>query len=157
MTTTKTATLELVIEREFDAPREMVWRAWTEPEHMRRWMCPDDFQVILAEGDLRAGGWWRSGMRSRHNGTELFMHGEYREVVPPERLVFSHTWEDEEGNPRHWTEVNVHFTDLGGRTLMTFRQAEMKSPETLEAAKQGWSETLANLESYLKEMASGQW
>src|SRR5215510_8030406 len=83
---------ELVITRTFDAPRALVFRAWTQPEHMVRWMGPFDYTCLGAKMDLRIGGAYRVGIRSPQ-GKESWMRGNYREIVAPERLVFSFSWE----------------------------------------------------------------
>src|SRR5215470_8903279 len=83
---------ELVITRIFDAPRILVFRAWTQPEHMARWLSPGNYTFISAKIDARLGGTFRAGIRSPE-GKENWMGGTYREFVEPERLVFSFAWE----------------------------------------------------------------
>src|ERR1700752_2513004 len=96
------ADLELVITRIFDAPREVVFNAWSEPERAMRWWGPQGFTTAHCEMDVRPGGTYRVCMRSPE-GTEHWQRGVCREVVEPERLVFSFAWEDAEGGPRHAT------------------------------------------------------
>ena len=79
---------ELVIIRIFDAPRELVWMAWTEPEHFMRWWGPKDFTAPFCQIDLRVGGKYLNCMRSS-NGKDYWSTGVYREIVPMERLVFT--------------------------------------------------------------------
>ena len=87
----------LVIERIFDAPRELVWRAWTEPEHFMRWYGPQGMTLPSCEIDFRVGGRHLFGMRSP-DGQEYWSSGVYREIVPLERFVFTDSPADEHGN-----------------------------------------------------------
>src|SRR5712691_5788344 len=103
---------ELTITRVFDAPRDLVFAAWTQPERAARWWGPQGFTTISCDMDVRPGGVWRRCMRSP-DGTEHRKCGVYREIVEPERLVFTYADEDSEGNPGHETLVTVTFADLG--------------------------------------------
>jgi uncharacterized protein YndB with AHSA1/START domain len=87
---------ELVIERVFDAPPELVFQAWTQPAHLARWWGPKGFTNPVCEVDLRVGGAWRIVMRAP-NGVEYPGGGIYREIVVPERLVFTNGARDKEG------------------------------------------------------------
>lgn len=112
---------QILIEREFDAPRELVYKAYTTPELVKRWWHAKRGQVTLVEIDLRVGGRWRYVMVTP-DGTEVGFHGEYREVVPNERLV---TTEMFEGLPEGVSEDDAAtlntatFTDTDGRTTLT--------------------------------------
>ena len=89
-----TESTELVISRVVDAPRDLAFKAWTEPEHLDRWQnAPQGFTVTSHQTDLRSGGAYRVCMRSP-DGVDHWLQGVYREVVPGERLVFTHTWLD---------------------------------------------------------------
>src|SRR5918995_7006135 len=101
-----TAERELVITRIFDAPLSLVFKAWTEREHLVRWSAPRGFTITHCEGAHHPGGAWRCCMRSPE-GTDYWLGGVYREIVEPDRLVFTHAWEDEEGKPGHQTLVTV--------------------------------------------------
>jgi uncharacterized protein YndB with AHSA1/START domain len=83
---------QILITREFDAPRRLVYRAWTEPELVKRWWHANRGQVKLVEIDLRVGGKWRHVMVA-DNGMEVGFHGEYREIVPQERIVSTEVYE----------------------------------------------------------------
>jgi uncharacterized protein YndB with AHSA1/START domain len=144
---------ELVIKRVFDAPRELVFKAWTDPEHLKQWSAPRGFTLPFAEGDLRPGGKWRSMMR-KPDGTELWLGGVYREIVEPERLVFTHAWDDEHGNPGHETLVTVTFVERDGKTEMTFRQGMFESVESRDGHKGGWTECFDRLEELLSKERS---
>lgn len=139
---------ELVIDRTFNAPRDLVWKAWTEPERIRQWLAPRGFTIGMAEGELKPGGRWRQSMTTP-DGHELRLGGVYKEVRPPERLVFTHAWDDENGNPGHETVVEINFVDRGSKTEMHFRQGEFKSSESRDGHAGGWGECLDKLAEYL--------
>ena len=139
---------ELVITRIFAAPRQLVFKAWTEPERMMQWWSPRGFTTTSCTVDLRPGGAWRCCMRSPE-GTEHTERGVYREIVEPERLVFTHAWEDADGKPGHETLVTVTFAEHGGKTTVTFHQAVFESVAARDSHQEGWGEGLDNLAAYL--------
>jgi uncharacterized protein YndB with AHSA1/START domain len=128
----------ITIVRVFDAPRERVWREWTEPESFADWFggVESEVPVSTVSMDVRPGGSWRLTMFAARG--EIHWNGEYREVEEPERLVFTVT--DEPGADVYEL-VTVVLTDLGdGRTEMHFEQSGGSlSPEEYERAGQGWS------------------
>ncbi|WP_051953643.1 SRPBCC family protein [Methylocapsa aurea] len=134
----------LILHRSFDAPGVLVWKAWTEAEHMMRWLCPAGFKVLFAEVDLRTGGKWRSGMRSP-DGNEYVAGGEYREIDRPSRLVLTHKWESNDLEPRVTTEITVTLNERDGRTDMIFVQAGLGSVESALSHKGGWTGAFDNL------------
>jgi uncharacterized protein YndB with AHSA1/START domain len=129
----------ITITRVFDAPRERVWREWTEPEGFADWFGGGQAEVPLStvSMDVRPGGSWRATMYADPGRREIQWKGEYREVVEPERLVF--TISDQPGDAHEL--ITVVLTDLGdGRTEMLFQQSGGGlSPEEYERAGQGWS------------------
>ena len=144
---TQTATdNELVINRTFDAPRELVWKAWTED--MDKWSAPRGFTIPFGEADLRPGGKWRATMVSP-DGKELALGGVYREIVPPERLVFTHAWDDDNGKPGPETVVTVILIARGQKTEMNFRQTGFDSVESRNGHAGGWGECFDKLEELL--------
>ncbi|HLI58223.1 MAG TPA: SRPBCC family protein [Solirubrobacteraceae bacterium] len=120
-TTTHRATVtlpaddQILITREFDAPARLVWRAWTEPELVRRWYGGTHGEVVSAEIDLRVGGRWRYVTRAG-DGPEAAFHGVYREIVAGERIVSTEVFE---GAPDAESVNTLTLTEDGGRTLMT--------------------------------------
>jgi uncharacterized protein YndB with AHSA1/START domain len=138
---------ELVITRTFDAPRNLVFRAWTKPEHMVRWLGPHNFTAPSCKMDFRPGGAYRACICSP-DGKEYWMRGIYREIVEPERLIFTFSWE-EEGERGRENLITVTFGDQGDKTRMTFRQAFFESVEQRDSHQQGWSECLERLAQYL--------
>lgn len=137
----------LEIVRMFDAPRSLVYAAWTDPVHATKW-APHDMKIIHAEADLRPGGKIRIGMR-HENGSEHWEGGIYREIVENERLVFTHAWEDGRGGRGPETLVRVEFEDAGpGKTRMIFRQTGFASAASRDGHRQGWNEAFDDLAAY---------
>ena len=110
---------QILITRDFDAPRELVYKAYTTPELVKRWWHANRGEATLVEIDLRVGGKWRHVMVA-DDGSEIGFHGEYREVVPNERLVSTEVWEgDESGYPTEPALNTTSFTKVEGRTTLT--------------------------------------
>jgi uncharacterized protein YndB with AHSA1/START domain len=129
----------ITMTRVFDAPRERVWREWTEPERFAKWYGGREAEVPLdsVTMDVRPGGEWRATMFAGPERREIRWKGEYREVVEPERLVFTVT--DQPEDPARELVI-VDLADLGGgRTEMHFQQRGHMTPEQYERAGQGWS------------------
>src|SRR3954468_19830870 len=114
-TVTLPAEDQILITREFDAPRELVFKAWTTPELVKRWWSGQRGAVTSAEIDLRVGGMWRYVMEASA-GFEVAFHGEYREIVPNERIV---TTEVFEGMPDAQAVDTITFAEVDGRTTLT--------------------------------------
>jgi uncharacterized protein YndB with AHSA1/START domain len=111
---------QILITREFDAPRHLVYRAWTAPELVKRWWHANRGEVTVVESDLRVGGRWRSAMVTP-DGTEVAFHGEYLEIVPEERIVSTETYEGvpPEVPEEEATTVNTAtFEEVDGRTAV---------------------------------------
>jgi uncharacterized protein YndB with AHSA1/START domain len=142
---------ELTVTRIIDAPRELVFRAWTDPEHAARWWGPQGFTTISCEMDVRPGGAYRACMRSPE-GTRHCRRGIYREVVMPERLVFTFAWEDAQGNPGHETVVTVTFGDIGGKTELTLHQAMFETVTARNEHQRGWTSTIERFAEYLRAL-----
>ena len=106
---------QILITREFGAPRHLVYKAWTTPELIKRWWSGDRGEVTIAEVDLRPGGAWRYVMTA-NGGFEVAFHGEYREIVPGERIVSTEIFE---GMPDAEAVVTATFTEKDGRTTLT--------------------------------------
>lgn len=156
---------QLVIERVFDAPRELVWQAWTVPEHFVQWWGPQEFTTPYCTIDLRVGGVMRFCMRSAQYG-DFWCGGRFLEVDPPSRLVYADYFTDEQGNlvpATHYgmsaefpdeTRTEVTFEDLGGgKTKMTLRQALPAKLAEREGAYDGWGQSFDKLAAYLASQA----
>ena len=167
MATTDTVqSKDFVLSRTFDAPRELVWKCFTDPERMKHWWGPKGFKVFHSKMDLRQGGSYHYGMESP-TGQPMWGKFVYREVVPPEKLVFINSFSDEKGGvTRHpmaptWPlEMLSIFTfeDLGnGKTKFTIRwsphNASEEERKTFDAGHAsmtgGWSGTMEQFEAYL--------
>jgi uncharacterized protein YndB with AHSA1/START domain len=139
---------ELVITRVFDAPRELVFRMWTDPKHMARWWGPRDYPAVSVDLEARPGGRWRHCLRSVETGADLWHHGEFHEIAPPHRLVFSFAWE-EDGERGMENIVTITFAEQNGKTLMTFRQAPFQSDGERDGHHGGWSSAFDRLDEQL--------
>ena len=139
---------ELTIRRSFAAPRALVFSAWTEPQHLAQWSCPRGFTFTENRGDLRVGGTFSATMRAPE-GSYHRLRGEYREIVPPERLVFTHCWVDEHGNTGPQTLVTVTLTERNGRTEMNFHQGVFESVAARDGHAQGWTSCFERLAELL--------
>jgi uncharacterized protein YndB with AHSA1/START domain len=145
---------ELVITRVLNAPRKLVFKAWTDPAHLVRWYGPQGFQLTSCEMDLRPGGAFRFSMRSPE-GKDYPHSGVYREVVEPEKLVFSFAWEDETGRRGHETLVTLTLAEQGDKTQLTMRQAVFESVESRDSHEGGWSSALERLAAYVANERAG--
>ncbi|WNZ25825.1 SRPBCC domain-containing protein [Leptolyngbya sp. NK1-12] len=146
---------QLTITRMFDAPRSLVFKVWTQPEHFSRWLGPKDFTAIACHMNVQVGGMYRACIRSPE-GNDHWMQGIYREINEPERLMFTFAWEDESSQPKHETLVTVTFEEQGNKTLMTFQQAIFESTESRDSHNTGWSECFDRLEVYLTNPEIGK-
>ena len=142
---------ELLITRIFDAPRALVFEAWTDPKHLARWSGPRGFTTTQDKMDLWPGGAYRACLHAP-DGSDHWVRGVYHEIVQPERLVFTHAWEDEGGTPGPETVVTVTFADHGGKTEMTFHQAVFESVASRDGHMGGWSESFQRLAEHLESL-----
>ncbi len=150
----------LVITRTFDAPRSLVFKAWTESERVKRWWGPKSFTTPVCEVDLRLGGVFRTCMRSP-DGQEFWSQGVYREIVDPERIVCTDSFADEEGNlvaPEHYgmspewpaeALITVTFTEHAGKTRLTLQHSPVPPGRDRDLCQQGWEESFDKLADYL--------
>ena len=107
---------QILITREFEAPRHLVYEAWTTPEHIRRWWPANRGEATVADVDLRVGGSWRYAMRVADGGFEIAFHGEYREIVPNERIVSTEVYE---GMPEGEALNTLTLAEADGRTTLS--------------------------------------
>jgi uncharacterized protein YndB with AHSA1/START domain len=161
----ESAERELVITRIFDAPRELVWKAWTEPEHLMRWWGPKNFTAPVCKIDFRVGGVYLLCMRSPE-GQEFWSTGVYREIVEPARIVYTHSFADEKGDPvpaSHYkmpgdwpaeTQATVIFEEHQGKTKLTLRYVGIPSGVMSEMASAGWNESFDKLAESLEKEKS---
>lgn len=163
-----TKAADFVITRVFAAPRDLVWQAFTDPEHMKEWWGPAGSTVVSSKMDLRVGGTYLGAMRDGA-GRVMWAKFVYREIDPPQRLVWVHSFSDENGGlTRHplsatWPLellTTVTFDDApGGKTKVTLRWAPLNATaeeqQTFAAAHggmtQGWTGSFDRLDAYLKQ------
>ena len=139
---------ELVITRVFDAPRSLVFRVWTQPEHLARWWGPKGFTLVACSMDVRPGGAWFRRMRSPE-AVEYVKRGIYREIVAPERLIFTYVNEAADGSLGPETVVTVTFEPLGAKTKLTLHHTGFDSVAWRDAHEGGWSSCLERFAEYL--------
>ena len=143
------AAYNLILERIFDAPRELVFSAWIDPEHLVRWLGPRGFTGSVIKMDARPGGTYRFHMRSA-DGTEYWQQGVFRQIVPPERFVRTCSWADADGNPTGpETLMTVTFEEYGAQTKLIFQQV-FDSAAACEAHRGGTATALDRLAEYLE-------
>ncbi len=160
--TRQAADLTLTITRVFDAPRDLVFQAWTQPERVKRWWGPKSFTTPVCEIDLRPGGVVRSCMRSPE-GRDFWSQGVYREIVEPERIVCTDSFADEQGNvvsPEHYglspewpveALITVTLTEQAGKTRLTLQHSPLPPGRERDLCRQGWEESFDKLADYLAE------
>lgn len=144
---------EVVITRVVNAPRPVVFDAWTNPQHVRRWMTgPEGWTMPVCEIDLRPGGRWRFVWR-KADGAEMDMTGTYREVVPPERLVHTESWGPE------WPETTntLELRESGGQTVMTltirYPSRDARDAALQTGMKDGMDQSYDRLDQLLATLA----
>ena len=149
----------VVIERTFDAAVDLIWQMWTQPEHFKKWYGPKGFTVPVADMELRVGGRRLICMASPDGSMKMWTTGEYIEIVPNERLVYTESPSDENGNvvspsamgmPDGYpatTEVTVLLEDLGGRTKMVMTHAGVPADS---GAGGGWEQAFDKLADHVE-------
>lgn len=150
----------IVIERTFDAPAYLLWKMWTEPEHLKQWYGPQGFTISVANMDVRVGGKRLICMEMpTPDGTmKIWTTGEFTELVPHVRLAYTDSPSDENGNlvPMNDDEsplitvVTVDLEDVGGRTKMVTTHAGLPAGE--QGASEGWKQAVAKLAEYLETL-----
>lgn len=142
----------LVIERLLDAPRELVFKVWTDPAHLARWWGPKGFALVTCEAEMRPGGASRRVLRAE-SGELCVKRGVCRELVPPERLVLTYADEDAEGRLGPETVVTVTLAEApGGRTLLTLHQTLFATQALRDGHRLGWNSSLERLADYLSTL-----
>lgn len=149
----------VVVERIFEAPIDLIWQMWTDPDQFKNWYGPTGFTVPVADMDLRVGGKRLICMASPDGSMKMWTTGEYIEIAPKERLVYTESQADENGNvvspssmgmPEGYpttTEVTVLLEDLGGRTKMVMTHAGMPADS---GAGGGWEQAFDKLADHLE-------
>ena len=161
VSSTVAAQHELHITRVFDAPRELVWKVWTDPEHIKHWSGPRQFAARDIENDPRPGGKWRLRLHSDgfdigdgvSRKLDLWQGGVNREVVEPERLVYTFKWDQNPGLSENVeTVITITFEEHDGKTTMNFRQAFFVTSADRDGHMRGWNSSFDKLGDYLREV-----
>ncbi|MGH2396829.1 MAG: SRPBCC family protein [bacterium] len=151
----------LIITRIFDAPRELVWKAWTEPAQLRRWWGPKGFTSPVCKIDLRVGGQYLFCMRSP-DGQDYYNTGNYQKIDPLNEIVYTDSFADEKGNvvpASHYglgadfpleLQVTVTFEDYEGKTKMTLKHGGLPAGEMSDQTEAGWNESFDKLAESLR-------
>jgi uncharacterized protein YndB with AHSA1/START domain len=146
----------IVIERVFDAPIDLIWQMWTQAEHFKNWYGPQGVSVPKIDMDVRVGGkrLFCMEMQTPNGNRRMWFAGEYTEVMPIQRLVYTESMADEQGNSLSpATVVTVVLEDVGGRTKMVMTQAGM--PEGQEGASAGWDQAFTKMAAYAVHQSAG--
>jgi uncharacterized protein YndB with AHSA1/START domain len=154
----------LVITRIFDAPRELVWKAWTDVEMLKKWWGPKDFTAPIIKMDFKVGGkyhWCMRGAGPDGKIGDFWTTGELKEIIPLEKLVYTDNFSDAEGNVvpasaygmsgGDWGEgiVTIKLEDMDGKTKMTLTHEGLPEGDMQEQTSAGWMQSLDKMESIL--------
>ncbi len=145
---TDTQPLALTLTRLFDAPRDLVWAAFTRHDMLMAWWGPVPHPATVVDMDVRVGGTWRNCLQSPDGKETLWQNGVYTEVTPPSRLAFTFTWED--GESADANEVIIDFEDVGGQTRLTLHQTPFRTEPSRDGHGFGWNSSFDRLAEHLK-------
>lgn len=155
MTTEQTAKTEdrvLQLTRQFDAPREVVFRAWTDASWLVRWMGPQTCSCPFAETDLRVGGALRLAIRNTE-GKDHIAHGVYQTIDAPTRLSFTWRWEQEDSSLGHEMLIDIEFQQKGDGTHMIFTQTRFPTDDSRDQHEGGWTSSFECLAERLNDLS----
>ena len=142
----------LIIERVFDAPRDLVWEMFTKPEHLLHWMGPRDHPAMSYEADPHPGGKWRGCLHSADGKDVLWQSGVFHEITKPERIVYTFQWDKRHiDDVTFATLVTITFEEEGERTRMRFQQAYFNTKANRDGHNFGWNSAFDRLNDLLKE------
>ncbi len=154
----------VVVERVYDAPIDLIWQLWTDPEHFKQWYGPNGFTVPVSEKDVKVGGKHLCCMLSPDGSMKMWTTGEFMEVIPKTRLVYTESPSDENGNvlppsaigmpegTSTKTEVIVELKDLGGRTKMIMTHVGIPADS---GGAGGWQQAFDKLANYIETLHKG--
>ena len=143
MTTKEKTRLE--ISRVIEAPRDRVYAAWTDPEQLKQWFGPENVKTRELVADARVGGTFRWDIINSE-GEEMTMRGEFRELQPDKKIVFTWQWEDDEDWENHISIVTVELYDRGGGTELRLTHEQLPNEESRDGHTRGWESALDKLE-----------
>jgi uncharacterized protein YndB with AHSA1/START domain len=150
MTTKAAEKTSLEIKRWINAPPSRVYAAWTDPAQLKEWFGPEKVRTRNFTSDPRPGGKYRWDVTSPE-GEEMTCHGEYRELVPGKKIVFTWQWEDDEAWENRTSVVTVELSDRDGGTELRLRHEQLPSEESRDRHNDGWNSVLDRLEKFFKK------
>jgi uncharacterized protein YndB with AHSA1/START domain len=150
MTTKVPDKVSLEIKRVIKAPRDRVYAAWTDPIQLRKWFGPENVQTRNIVAEARVGGKFCWDLTSSE-GEEMTMRGEYRELQPNRKIVFTWHWEDDEDWEQRDSVVTVEFSDCDGGTEVRLAHEQLPSEESRDRHTEGWKSALDKLEKFCRD------
>jgi uncharacterized protein YndB with AHSA1/START domain len=152
-TETEQAGIAFKLQRRFERPRDVVFRAWTDPEILKLWWCPAGWTPTEIEVDLRVGGSYRIGMRRQTGGSPVYVRGTFLEVNSPEALAYTWKWENAfSGMPQ--TRVTVRFFSTGEATVVVLEHDRLPEISVCLRHRNGWMAALERTQQIFKERKS---
>ena len=148
MTTKASEKLSLEIKRFINAPRDRVYAAWTDPAQLRQWFGPEKVQTRNLIADARVGGKFRWDL-TNSEGEKMTCRGEYRELQPGKKIVFTWQWEDDEDWENHTSVVAVELSDRDGGTELRLTHEQLPNEASRDGHTGGWNSALDKLEKFL--------
>ena len=148
MTTKASEKLSLEIKRFINAPRDRVYAAWTDPAQLRQWFGPEKVQTRNLIADARVGGKFRWDL-TNSEGEKMTCLGEYRELQPGKKIVFTWQWDDDEDWENHTSVVTVELSDRDGGTELRLIHEQLPNEQSRDGHTGGWSSALDKLEKFL--------
>lgn len=140
----------LEIRRVINAPRKRVYQAWTDPAQLKEWWGPEGVRTRNFTADARVGGRYRWDLVSQE-GEEMTAFGEYRELVPGEKIVFTWKWDDDEAWENKNSVVTIELSDCDGGTELRLIHVQLPSEESRDRHNEGWSSVLDRLEKFFNK------
>ena len=140
----------LEIKRFINAPRDRVYAAWTDPKQLREWFGPENVRTRDLVAETRVGGKFRWDL-TNPEGEEMTVFGEYRELVPGKKIVFTWKWDDDENWEEHNSVVTVEFSDRDGGTDVRLIHEKLPNAESRDRHNEGWNSVLDRLEKFFNE------
>ena len=150
MTTKAANKTSLEIKRVINAPRSRVYAAWTDPAQLKQWWGPDNVETRNFAADARVDGKYRWDLVNQE-GEEMSVFGEYRELVPGKKIVFTWQWDDDEAWKNVSSVVTVELSDRDGGTEICLRHEQLPSTESRDRHNEGWSSVLDRLEKFFNK------
>jgi len=150
MTTKLPGKLSLEITRVIKAPRDRVYKAWTDPAQLKEWFGPENVQTRSLVAEARVGGRFRWEL-TNSEGEEMTVHGEYHELEPNRKIVFSWQWQDDEDWEQRDSVVTVELSDCDGGTEVRLAHEQLPSEESRDRHTEGWKSVLDKLEKFCRD------